>query len=256
MEYTEASFGSTRERIVLVTGDQLRQIAGTTEMRLTEELAAAYSAILPVWGIESPLRLAHWCGQTCIETDYFRTLVEYGAADAKYAPYFGMGPLMLTWETNYVKMGGRLGLPLKDQPDRVSDPALGTIVGCIYWADYSLNSYADQDDAVAISRGINRGSVTAKDPANAEQDRIKATERAKLVLGVAATGPAVQPLDSISSVQAALHALGYYNGQIDNKAGPETRKAIKAFQEDVGLKADSVAGPATKAALKQRMIGG
>ncbi len=57
------------------------------------------------------------------------------------------------------------------------------------------------------------------------------------------------------AVQQALHNLGYYTGAIDGIVSVETRKAIKAFQQDQGLKADSIAGPKTQAALRAKLFG-
>ena len=50
-------------------------------------------------------------------------------------------------------------------------------------------------------------------------------------------------------IQTALKNAGLYNGAVDGKIGPETRKAIKEFQEANGLEPDGVAGAKTKSAL-------
>lgn len=52
-------------------------------------------------------------------------------------------------------------------------------------------------------------------------------------------------------VQTALKNAGYYDGAIDGKIGPKTRKAITDFQAAKGLKVDGVVGPATKTALSK-----
>lgn len=54
---------------------------------------------------------------------------------------------------------------------------------------------------------------------------------------------------SVRQVQKALIAAGYYKGTVDGKEGPQTKKAIKAFQQAQGLKADGVAGAATSETL-------
>lgn len=54
---------------------------------------------------------------------------------------------------------------------------------------------------------------------------------------------------TVRQVQKALTAAGYYKGSIDGKGGPQTQKAIKAFQQAQGLKADGVVGSATTEAL-------
>jgi len=51
-------------------------------------------------------------------------------------------------------------------------------------------------------------------------------------------------------VQYALKRAGYYSGAIDGKIGPMTRKAIKSFQSENGLKSDGVAGARTWEKLK------
>ncbi len=52
-------------------------------------------------------------------------------------------------------------------------------------------------------------------------------------------------------VQKALAAAGYYQGNVDGKEGPQTKKAVKAFQQANGLKTDGVAGAATSEALSK-----
>lgn len=47
------------------------------------------------------------------------------------------------------------------------------------------------------------------------------------------------------SIQQALKNAGYYNGPIDGKIGPSTRKAVRAFQKDNGMKPDGVVGKGT-----------
>lgn len=46
-------------------------------------------------------------------------------------------------------------------------------------------------------------------------------------------------------IQIALSKANFYNGQIDGKFGPQTERAIKAFQKAKGLIPDGVAGPKT-----------
>lgn len=236
-----------------ITPDLLRQIAATGETALTEELAPAFQIILPGWQIDTPARIAVFLGQCCIETAYWRTLREYGGAQKDYAPYYGRGVIQLTWATNYASAGKALTIPLIDKPDLVATVGLGTIVACMYWATHNLNRWADAGDDAAVSRAINRGSATSDKPANAEAERIAATNRARQLLDATAAVPA---LTSIASLQAALLTLGFYKGAVDDVAGPQTLEAVRAFQKAAGLAADGIAGPRTQAALKQRLIGG
>ncbi|MDE2027867.1 MAG: peptidoglycan-binding protein [Candidatus Omnitrophica bacterium] len=46
-------------------------------------------------------------------------------------------------------------------------------------------------------------------------------------------------------IQQALKNAGLYNGKIDGKIGPMTKKAVEAFQKQNGLKADGKVGAKT-----------
>lgn len=50
-------------------------------------------------------------------------------------------------------------------------------------------------------------------------------------------------------IQTALKNAGYYDGAIDGKIGPKTKKAIEEFQKIKGLQADGKVGPKTWAVL-------
>ncbi|MFH1877687.1 MAG: peptidoglycan-binding domain-containing protein [Candidatus Omnitrophota bacterium] len=54
---------------------------------------------------------------------------------------------------------------------------------------------------------------------------------------------------SSKDIQRALRNAGYYDGAIDGKIGPKSKKAIKSFQQDHGLKVDGVVGAQTMQAL-------
>ena len=68
-------------------------------------------------------------------------------------------------------------------------------------------------------------------------------EEESVIRGIYRT-PSGFELPSIS-IQKALKSAGYYDGALDGKIGPGTRKAIKAFQQDNGLTADGVVGRET-----------
>ncbi|HEX6702259.1 MAG TPA: peptidoglycan-binding protein [Gaiellaceae bacterium] len=53
----------------------------------------------------------------------------------------------------------------------------------------------------------------------------------------------------IPGLQVALRAHGFYGGAIDGIAGPSTAGGVRAFQRSHGLRADGLAGPATRRAL-------
>ncbi|HPN57272.1 MAG TPA: peptidoglycan-binding protein [Candidatus Omnitrophota bacterium] len=57
--------------------------------------------------------------------------------------------------------------------------------------------------------------------------------------------------ERITQIQTALKKAGFYKGEVDGRLGPQTRKAIRAFQKENGLKPDSVVGLKTWEDLKE-----
>jgi peptidoglycan hydrolase-like protein with peptidoglycan-binding domain len=54
----------------------------------------------------------------------------------------------------------------------------------------------------------------------------------------------------VAALQRALAQRGYYKGRIDDKMGPETRRAIREFQRNQGLPMSGRVDNATIDALK------
>lgn len=59
------------------------------------------------------------------------------------------------------------------------------------------------------------------------------------------------PQDRIKRIQSALQKAGFYKGKIDGKIGPQTKRAIKAFQRVNGLKANGIVGKRTAEKLNK-----
>ncbi|NQT32748.1 MAG: peptidoglycan-binding protein [Candidatus Omnitrophica bacterium] len=59
----------------------------------------------------------------------------------------------------------------------------------------------------------------------------------------------VKVVMSKREIQKALRNAGYYQGPIDGKVGPKSKKAIREFQADNKLKVDGIAGTKTKRVL-------
>jgi peptidoglycan hydrolase-like protein with peptidoglycan-binding domain len=55
--------------------------------------------------------------------------------------------------------------------------------------------------------------------------------------------------DAVRMLQQILSDYGYDPGTVDGSFGPNTEQAVKTFQNDFGLDADGVVGPATWAML-------
>lgn len=56
-------------------------------------------------------------------------------------------------------------------------------------------------------------------------------------------------LEALDGIQKALKQLGHDPGTIDGKNGPNTERAVRAFQASVTIKIDGIVGPETRQAL-------
>lgn len=59
---------------------------------------------------------------------------------------------------------------------------------------------------------------------------------------------------TVKQIQCLLAYLGYDPGAIDGADGPQTRAAVKAFQQSEGLEPDGIAGPRTMAKLPEAVF--
>lgn len=245
-----------------ITYDQLTEIAPQGDADLRRALARSMTTILPIYRMDTPLRAAHFIGQVVVETDYFRTLVEYGNGrsyenrkdlgniDPGDGPLFkGRGPLQVTGRANYGRAALRVGLPLLDEPERLAEPELGTLASCVWWYENKMNQWADLDSATAVSRGVNRGNPRSSAKANHEDARIAATARAKIVLDARSSVPASDDRETIRAIQHALNDAGFGLLVEDGIYGPMTLDVVRSFQATVGLVPDGIVGPKTRAAL-------
>lgn len=71
------------------------------------------------------------------------------------------------------------------------------------------------------------------------------THRFELLLGH------LDPVETLSGVQARCNMLGFDCGVADGVMGSKTRAGVKAFQKANGLDVDGVPGPKTKAKLQE-----
>ena len=153
---------------------------------IAAELGLAANVHFRTYGIlDTGLRLAHFMGQCSHESGGFRYMEEIasgaayeGRADLGNTQsgdgrrYKGRGPIQLTGRANYRRVGRKIGIDLESHPEVVGHPSIGLLVGCVYWADRSLNAKADADDLLGLTRAINGGT-------NGLEDRKARTAKAK-----------------------------------------------------------------------------
>ncbi len=74
-------------------------------------------------------------------------------------------------------------------------------------------------------------------------------------ISVTSTVTAGSGLSREQQIQTALKAAGLYQGNIDGKLGPASKRAIQEFQTNNGLKVDGKVGPQTWAAMQAYLTG-
>ncbi len=158
---------------------------GEAQRRITAELSDGVSPILAEYGIDTPLRIAHFMAQITHECAHFRTTEEYASGEAYEGRedlgnsepgdgvrYKGRGLLQLTGRSNYRRYGALMGLPLEDHPDLAAEPLTSLKIACEYWKDHGLNTLCDADDLIGITKAVN-GGLRGLDDRQACLDRAK-----------------------------------------------------------------------------------
>ena len=101
--------------------------------------------------------------------------------------------------------------------------------------------------AAAVGQAQVAAGQTAAGIAETAQTVTGAVER------VATTASASLEKPTIEKIQQALKNAGLYQGDVDGKLGPRTKKAIEEFQSQNGLTADGKVGPRTWAKLSAHL---
>jgi len=116
-------------------------------------------------GYEGP-ELAQFMAQVAIETDYFRTLEEYGPGKDRYGGgkrYKGRGFLQLTHKDNYEAAGKALGYAgLADDPDLVLDKETAADTSFWFWETNVRPAVKDFSNTDKVTRIVNGPGMLKK----------------------------------------------------------------------------------------------
>lgn len=154
----------------MIDAKTLREIAPGANQAIVASIAEPLQRFLPQYGIDTPLRQAHFLAQSAEESAGFKTLTEY-ATGREYegrkdlgninpgdgVRFKGRGIFQLTGRVNYRAYGKRIGIDLENNPELAIRPDICVRVACEYWKAKGLNAYADRDDINEITRRINGG---------------------------------------------------------------------------------------------------
>jgi putative chitinase len=146
------------------------------------------------FGINTPLRLAHFLAQVLHESGGLQVLeeiwgntpdqlsyegrMELGntqAGDGKR--YLGRGLIGITGRNSYIQVSKALGVDYAAQPERLSQLPDAVYSAFWFWNNRNLSELADLDDFGAITRAINGGT-------NGWSDRLTYLNRIKRNLGI------------------------------------------------------------------------
>ena len=153
-----------------ITADQLRKImpnAGTK--------TGTYVPVINKWsshfGIDTPLRMAHWLAQVAHESGELRYTKELASGKAYEGRkdlgntqkgdgvrFKGRGLIQITGRVNYAAYANYCGFDVVAKPELLEQPVGAVKSAMWYWQTRGLNAWADKDDVMTITKRINGGT--------------------------------------------------------------------------------------------------
>lgn len=147
-------------------------------VRERDLLVDSLNRILPKYGIDTYLRICAFLANCGIETDYFKTTIEYASGEAYEGRkdlgntqpgdgrrFKGRDCTQTTGRSNYTRvnntLGKKLGIDFLKHPERLAEVEIAVESACIFWRDHDLNTYADAGNFRALSGIVNRGDARA-----------------------------------------------------------------------------------------------
>jgi putative chitinase len=77
--------------------------------------------------------------------------------------YRGGGLIQTTGKSNYKATGEAIGVDLVKNPELITEPKNAVASACYFWHKNNLNSLADKDDILAVTKRINGGTNGLED---------------------------------------------------------------------------------------------
>ena len=140
--------------------------------------------------------------------------------------YRGRGILQTTGRESYRKFGRKCGVDFEGNPDLIISAEHALKPALAEWEESNLNAAADRDDIVAVTKGINGGTVGLK-------SRREWLARIRPFITGSAGAPEEESIEW--RVQEALNKAGFNCGEPDGDIGKNSRAAIEAYRRAKGL---------------------
>ena len=161
----------------------------------------------------------------------------------------GRGLKQLTGRENYTRFGASIDMTAEDAAAYVATPKGAVESACWFWDANNLNSIADTDDVVRMTKKINGGNIGLADR---QQRYAKAMEVFGNPVSLSEdAGDDDFEIEDIGVLRKGSRGEGVKMMQeamgigADGIFGPGTERALKEWQASKGLVADGIAGPAT-----------
>lgn len=162
------------------TKSNLSFITGRPEAIFSDLFVDALNNTMHVYGINTPLRAAHFIAQVCHESGGFRYPEEIwgptpaqeryegredlgNIVDGDGYRFRGRGYIQLTGRANYKQYSEATGENFLMDPDEVTELPWSLDVCGWFWDKRGINKQADEDDVVAVTRRINGGTNGLED---------------------------------------------------------------------------------------------
>ena len=153
-----------------ITAEQIKKIMPTAGAR-----AEKYVTVINKWsshfGIDTPLRMAHWLAQVAHESGEFLFTKELASGKAYEGrkdlgntqkgdgvKYKGRGLIQITGRANYAAYSKYCGYDVVAKPELLEQPVGAVKSAMWYWQTRGLNALADKDDVLTITKRINGGT--------------------------------------------------------------------------------------------------
>jgi predicted chitinase len=207
----EAGPGGEANAAELFTVDQLAEISQNPDP-VAYDLAGDRVALVPEMkrgGIVTKSQITAFLANVCYETDWLKTLEEYGdEAYFRYGKlrrppseylldewrYHGRGYIMDTWRSAYERLSYVLGVDLVSNPDLLAKRRdIAARAAVWYWTTNNMGPVADLENFAGVCSLINRGELVPQRQINCWEERLEAYERAKSVIGTG-TEPVSEPV--------------------------------------------------------------
>ncbi len=202
--------------------------------------AAAYA--------RNPEKIANY-----VYMDEFRTAKMGNVNPGDGWKFRGRGLEQLTGRDNYTRFGKSVGMTAEQAADYVATEKGAVESACWFWDTNKLNTIADTDDVVLMTRRINGGNIGLEDRQQRYNRALPLLEGKNPTPAAAAAAPAGIDMTTVvrvgsrgETVKAVQAKLGL---TADGAFGPGTERAVKAWQAANGLTADGIVGPKTLARL-------